>query len=93
MKPEPDIRRPVLARRARYRWDALRRQHQIVFPEGVLVLNESAAAIVQQCDGRSTDDLIARLNSQLADGDAAADVRAFLARLSEKGLLRDAAAS
>ena len=93
MKPEYHTCRPVLARRARYRWDALRQQHQIVFPEGVLVLNESGAAIVKHCDGRSIDDLLAALRGQFADGFQAADVHAFLDRLSEKGLLRDAADS
>ena len=93
MKPEHHIRRPVLARRARYRWDALRQQHQIVFPEGVLVLNESGAAIVKHCDGRSTDELLDVLRGQFADGFQADDVHAFLGRLSEKGLLRDAADS
>ena len=93
MKPDHQILRPVLARRARYRWDALRQQHQIVFPEGVLVLNESGAAIVKHCDGRSTDNLLDALRGQFTDGFQAADVHAFLDRLSEKGLLRDAADS
>ena len=90
VKSEPVIHRPILASHVRYRWDALRQQHQIVFPEGVLVLNESGAAIVRFCDGRSTDDLIAALTNQFADGDPATDVPAFLGRLSEKGFLRDA---
>jgi len=90
------IERPVLAHRARYRWDALRQQHQIVFPEGVLVLNETGAGIVRRCDGRSTDELIAALLAEFVhrdplSGDPAAEVRTFLGRLSEKGLLRDAA--
>jgi coenzyme PQQ biosynthesis protein PqqD len=93
VKPERHIRRPVLSRRARYRWDALRQQHQIVFPEGVLVLNESGAAIVKHCDGRFMDNLLAALSGQFADGFQAADVHAFLGRLLEKGLLRDAADS
>jgi len=59
VKRKRRIHRPVLTSLARYRWDKLRKQHQIVFPEGVLVLNESGAAIVQHCDGRSTDELIA----------------------------------
>ena len=33
-------------------WDEVRRQHQIVFPEGLLVLNPSGAAIARRCDGR-----------------------------------------
>jgi len=93
MKLPFTICRPLLVRHARYRWDALRQQHQVVFPEGVLVLNESGAAIVRLCDGRSRDDLIAALRTEFADGDPAADVDAFLGRLSEKGLLLDAAGS
>ena len=49
----------MLARHVRYRWDELRQQHQLVFPEGVLVLNESGSAIVRCCDGRSLEELIA----------------------------------
>lgn len=90
MNPQPEIRRPLLARHARYRWDALRQQHQLVYPEGVLVLNETGAAIVERCDGRSTDELIGVLKAQFTDSDPALEVRAFLVRLSEKGLLRNA---
>jgi pyrroloquinoline quinone biosynthesis protein D len=90
---EPSIRRPVLARHARYRWDELRQQHQLVYPEGVLVLNETGAAIVRQCDGRTIDELVAGLRAQFDEGDPAADVCAFLGRLSEKGLVRDAVES
>ncbi len=82
-------RRPVLARHARYRWDSVRDEHQIVFPEGVLVLNESGAAIVRLCDGRSTADIITALEGKFEDGDPAVDVPAFLNRLAEKGILHD----
>jgi len=84
------IRRPVLVPHARYRWDKLRGQHQLVFPEGILVLNAPAAAIVQLCDGRSLDDLRAALSEQFPDGQPGADVPTFLERLAGKGLLRDA---
>jgi pyrroloquinoline quinone biosynthesis protein D len=78
---------------ARYRWDKLRRQHQVVFPEGILVLNESGAAIVQLCDGRTMAELLAALAEQFPDGNPGEDVLAFLERLTVKGLLRDAADS
>jgi coenzyme PQQ biosynthesis protein PqqD len=93
MNAESPIRCPALARHARYRWDAIRQQHQLVFPEGVLVLNDSGAAIVQQCDGRSIENLITSLKKQFEDVDPAADVHAFLNRLAGKGLVRDAAES
>ena len=86
-----EFRRPVLVPHARYRWDRVRGQHQIVFPEGVLVLNESGAAIVQRCDGRTTAELLAALSEQFPNGEFGQDVPAFLERLARKGLLRDAA--
>jgi pyrroloquinoline quinone biosynthesis protein D len=93
VKPDLSIHRPVLARHARYRRDELRGQDQIVFPEGVLVLNETGAAVVRLCDGRTIEELVASVRSQFGDGDPSADVCAFLGRLAEKGLVRDAAES
>jgi len=81
---------PRLAPFARYRWDAIRKQHQLVFPEGLLQLNETGAAIVKRCDGRPLGELVVELSGQFADC-READVRAFLQTLTERGLLRDAA--
>ena len=90
MKSTVAIRRPVLARHARYRWDNLRQQHQLVFPEGVLVLNESGAAIVQLCDGRPLGEILAALELQFKDAPLETDVPVFLERLVERGLVIDA---
>lgn len=81
---------PVLVPYARYRWDKVRSQHQLVFPEGLLVLNESGAAIVRLCDGRPVADVQAALSAQFPGGRLDEDVPAFLNRLVRKGLLRDA---
>jgi pyrroloquinoline quinone biosynthesis protein D len=81
----------VLVPHARYRWDALRRQHQVVFPEGILILNEPGAAIVRLCDGRPVSELLAALGERFPGGDLRADVDDFLDRLARKGLLCDAA--
>ena len=86
-----EIRRPVLVAHARYRWDKLRGQHQLVFPEGILVLNEPGAAIVQLCDGRPRAELLAALGEQFPGAHLGEDVQVFLERLARKGLLRDAA--
>jgi len=84
------VERPRLAPGVRYRWDQMREQHQLLFPEGLLVLNETGAAIVRLCDGRTTDEMIRELG-QLVDGSGnpADDVHPFLSRLAEKGLLCD----
>jgi pyrroloquinoline quinone biosynthesis protein D len=89
MSDEATVRRPVLASHARYRWDPHRRQHQIVFPEGLLVLNESAAAAIRLCDGRPLIELLAALDVQFSGFDAG-ELRDFLDQLVKKGLLRDA---
>lgn len=83
--------RPLLVPHARYRWDALRQQHQLVFPEGILVLNDTGASIVRLCDGRSLAELLAALGEQFPDADLGVDVPTFLERLVRKGLLRNAA--
>jgi pyrroloquinoline quinone biosynthesis protein D len=84
------IRRPLLVRHARYRWDELRRQHQLVFPEGMLVLNDTGAAIVRLCDGRPLAELLAALAEQVGGMPPEEDVLDFLRHLAQKGLLRDA---
>lgn len=87
---EHRIRRPVLVSHARYRWDELRLQHQLVYPEGILILNDSGAAIVQLCDGRLIDELVVALQEEYSEGNPAADMDEFLHRLANKGLLNDA---
>jgi len=92
MQPETEIIRPILAPGTRYRWDKVRRQHQLVFPEGVLVLNESGAAIVQAFNGRTIEEIIAVLSAQYEDKVQGADARAFLRRLADRRLICDSAA-
>jgi pyrroloquinoline quinone biosynthesis protein D len=85
------MQRPRLGPHVRYRWDAVRRQHQLVFPEGILVLNDPGAVIVRLCDGRLVSELIAALGERFPEADLVEDVPAFLQRLGQKGLLCDAA--
>lgn len=54
----------------------------------MLVLNSSAAAIVQLCDGRSREDLFAEISKSHATA-TQAEVQDFLDTLAGKGLLRD----
>ena len=84
------MERPVLVSHARYRWDKIRQQHQIVYPEGVLVLNETGAAIVRFCDGRTSVQLLDALEQEFDGAQLQDDVEAFLDRLKRKGLLREA---
>jgi len=57
--------RPQLAGRARLQWDPVREQQVLLAPEGVLVLNATASAILALCDGqRSVSDISADLSTQ-----------------------------
>lgn len=80
---------PVFTAGTRYRWDKVRNQHQLVFPEGMMVLNEPGRAIVKLCDGRSTDDLIAALKETYPGSEPSDDVFEFLDQLAERGLIHD----
>ncbi len=54
--------RPRLAPHVRMRFDTARRQHTLLSPEAVLVINDTGAAIVELCDGRRT---VAQIRAEL----------------------------
>ena len=89
---EACIRCPRLAPHARYRWDKVRNEHQLVFPEGMIVLNEPGKAIIELCDGRALDEMVAALKEKFPGAEPEGDVREFLGQLAERGLVHDAAA-
>ena len=79
--------RPRLARRVRLEWDPVRKQHMLLQPEGVLVLNQTGATILSLCDGERTvveivEELRGRYNRVAGD-----EVRDFLTRLVAKRLV------
>lgn len=83
-----DPRQPELVPFARYRWDKIREQHQIVYPEGVLVLNPTGAEIVKRLDGRSLDELVSDLETTFNGTGIRPDVLEFLEGLFNHGLLK-----
>ncbi len=84
-----DARRPVLARRARFRWDAAREQHVVVVPEGVLTLTEEGAEITALLDGQrslaAVIDAVAAAHPEAAREALSIDVREYLQRLADRG--------
>jgi len=78
---------PKLAARARLQWDQVREKQVLLVPEGVLVLNATASAILALCDGqRSVSAIIAELSTQYNRA-VEQDVLIFLNRLISKRLL------
>jgi pyrroloquinoline quinone biosynthesis protein D len=82
--------RPQLAAKVRVQIDRVGGGPLLLYPEGVLVLNPSAAAVVALCDGSRT---VGEIAAALAERYAApadilaADVTAFVGRLRDRGLL------
>ncbi|RZQ60795.1 pyrroloquinoline quinone biosynthesis peptide chaperone PqqD [Amycolatopsis suaedae] len=76
--------RPVLRRGVRLTYDRTRKTHVLLFPEGVLVPNPTAAAVLDLCDGASTvDDIAASLRKRYT-GVQVGEVRDVLKRLTER---------
>jgi pyrroloquinoline quinone biosynthesis protein D len=80
--------RPTLARRARLQTDRVTGKPILLFPEGVLVLNRTAVAIAELCDGlRTIDEISGALTERFGSPSVRGDVMRFLGRLSDHGLL------
>jgi len=79
--------RPRLRRGVRLGYDQVRERHVMMYPEGVLVLNETAADVVRRCDGAAT---VAEITAALAEeyrDMRDADVVDVLARLADRRMI------
>jgi len=62
---ETILSRPQLAPGVRLRWDDVRERHVLLYPEGALALNATAANVLELCDGeRTIDDIAHELSSR-----------------------------
>jgi coenzyme PQQ biosynthesis protein PqqD len=81
---------PKLWRLARLGHDAVRGRPVLLYPEGAVLLNDTARAILELVDGRRTIAEIATELSARYDGaDVQADVLECLERLTRQELIRD----
>jgi pyrroloquinoline quinone biosynthesis protein D len=79
---------PRVVARARLQWDGVRNRHILLYPEGLVALNPTAAEILGLCDGRRTvDEIVAQLSGKYESQDITADVQELLAGLAAKGLV------
>lgn len=69
----------ALAKRFRFQWEEAQQAHVLLFPEGMVKLNESAAAILGLCDGtRDVARIVNDLTLKFPAAELAAEVRSFL---------------
>jgi coenzyme PQQ biosynthesis protein PqqD len=86
----PSSARPKISARARLQTDKITGKPVLLYPEGALMLNPTAHAIVTLCTGQET---IEQITSNLADryqssaGEISTHIEAFLNRLRAKNLL------
>jgi coenzyme PQQ biosynthesis protein PqqD len=84
-----DSAQPSLARGVRLQTDSKTGNRVLLFPEGVLELNETAQEIVFRCDGRTVAEIVQALAEEY-DADPqmlGADVRDTLADLQQRKLI------
>ena len=87
------MNRPRLADGARLQYDDVREEHMLLIPEGAVRLNETAAHVLELCDGeRSVEDIAALLSERYQGADVTDDVREMLDGMAERGLVVDAGA-
>ena len=79
---------PCIAPKARLQRDEVRRRDVLLYPEGLVALNETGTAILQLCDGtRSLAEIVATLKQRYGAKGIELDVTAFLDALAAKGLV------
>ena len=79
---------PVLWRLARLDFDPVRQQRVLLYPEGVVLLNDTGGAILELCDGHRSIEDVAAILKERYHRDVTADVIDYLSRLTEKELVR-----
>ncbi len=79
---------PRVAAKARLQWDGVRNRHILLYPEGLVALNPTAAEILGLCDGRYTvEEIVRALSSKYESAEITTDVQTLLAGLAAKGLV------
>jgi len=85
--------RPVVAAKARLRWDARSSRHLLLYPERGLILNPTAADVIQLCTGAHTvADIVDRLAAKYAPQPRETverEVLTFLVNMADRGLIRE----
>jgi coenzyme PQQ biosynthesis protein PqqD len=83
--------RPRLAVGVRLQRDSVRSRDVLLYPEGAVALNETAAAVLKLCDGeRTLDQVVASLSADFRGAEVRDDVERLLAAMRERGLVVDA---
>ncbi|WP_027798121.1 pyrroloquinoline quinone biosynthesis peptide chaperone PqqD [Paraburkholderia dilworthii] len=88
MNDMSNAERPALNKLFRLQWEPAQNAHVLLYPEGMVKLNQSAAEILKRCDGtRDMNALIADLEQAFNTTGLGAEVRAFVTEAHSRGWL------
>lgn len=77
---------PKLANGFRFQWEPAQKSHVLLYPEGMKVLSESAAAIVEQVNGEDTiEQIIVNLETKYPEAELRQDVLDFFTTSTDEG--------
>ena len=85
--------RPKLWRFARVQFDEARQRSVLQYPEGAVLLNDTAAEVLALCDGTRTIADIAATLKERYGADVLDDVQSYLSQLADRELIRDESAA
>jgi len=87
-----DATRPAVRRGLKLQWEEAQNAYVLLYPEGQLVLNQSAAEILKRCDGvRTVADIVADIEGTYSLSGISADVTAFVRMALEQRWLEERA--
>jgi len=78
--------RPAVSKMYRLQFEPAQQAWVLLYPEGMVKLNASAAEVLKRCDGATTvQELVANLERDFATADVRADVCHFLGDAHGRG--------
>jgi pyrroloquinoline quinone biosynthesis protein D len=79
---------PAVGRGFRLQWEPAQEAHVLLYPEGMVKLNDSAAAIMSRCDGvRTVADIVTDIERTYGVTGLAGDVGTFVGMARDNGWL------
>jgi pyrroloquinoline quinone biosynthesis protein D len=81
--------RPAIGGGFRLQWEPAQEAHVLLYPEGIVQLSRSAAAILTRCNGeRTVADIVSDIERAYSASGLASDVCAFIGLALERNWLQ-----
>lgn len=80
---------PRLAAGYRFQWEEAQQNHVLLYPEGMVQLSDTAAAVLSLCDGKRTvEAIVAELEEDYETDGLGEDVTQFLIEAEAQGWVK-----